>query len=74
MASFTGPEEIGVTPQSTLWLLPLAAATAIVYKTTQVPKITAGKFIKETTVLSGSIVVFLIATALVLYFLAWITT
>ncbi len=74
MASFTAPEGIGVTPQSTLWLLPLAAATAIIYKTTQMPTITAGKFIKEAATLFGSIVVFIIALALASYVLAWIAT
>jgi hypothetical protein len=74
IASFTAPEEIGANPQSILWLLPLAAAIAVVYKATKVPTITARNFIKEAAILFGSIVVFIIITALALYTLAWFIT
>jgi len=74
LANFTVPEKIGVTPQSMLWLLPLVAAIAVVYKATKVPKITARHFIKETVLLFGSIVVFMVVTALVLCALAWLIT
>jgi len=74
MATFTAPEEIGVNPQSMLWLLPLAAAIAVVYKATKLPTITARNFIKEAAILFGSIVVFIIITTLALYTLAWLIT
>jgi hypothetical protein len=74
IASFTAPEEIGANPQSTLWLLPLAAAIAVVYKATKLPTITARIFIKEAVILFGSIVVFIIITALALYTSAWLIT
>ena len=74
LAEFTVPERITVNPQSMLWLLPLVAAVAIVYKATKVPKIKAVPFIKEVAVLFGSIVVFMAVTALVLYALAWLIT
>jgi len=74
IASFTAPEEIGANPQSMLWLLPLAAALAVVYKATKLPTITARNFIKEAAILFGSIVVFIIITALALYTLAWLIT
>jgi len=74
MATFTAPEEIGVNPQSMLWLLPLAAAIAVVYKATKLPTITARNFIKEAAILFGSIIVFIIITALALYSLAWLIT
>ena len=74
IATFTVPERIGVTPNSMLWLLPLVAAIAIVYKTTKLPKIKAGHFIKEVTVLFGSIVVFMLIAAMVLYVMAWLIT
>ncbi len=73
-ASFTVPEKLGTEPQSMLWLLPLAVAIAVVYKATKLPTITAGNFIKEAATLFGSIVVFIIAVALVLYALAWLIT
>jgi hypothetical protein len=72
IASFTAPEQIRANPQSMLWLLPLSAAIAIVYKATKLPTITAGHFIKETALLFGSIVSFIIITALVLYALVWV--
>jgi len=74
IAGFTAPEEIGTNPGSMLWLLPLAASIAIVYKVTKLPTIKAGNFIKEAAVLFGSIVVSIIITALALYALAWLIT
>ena len=74
VASFTAPEEIGANPQSMLWLLPLSAAIAIVYKATKLPTITARNFIKEAAISFGSIVVFIIITVLALYTLAWLIT
>ena len=74
IASFTAPEEIGTNPQSLLWLLPLTASIAVVYKATKLPTIKLGDFLKETVSLIGSIIVFLIVTAVVLYILAWLIT
>ncbi len=73
-ATFTAPQEIGVNPQSMLWLLPLVAAIVVVYKATKLPKITAGVFLKEVGVLFGSIIVFILITALILYAMAWLIT
>jgi hypothetical protein len=72
IASFTAPEQIQTNPQSALWLLPLVAAIALAYKATKLTPITAATFIKEAVVLFSSIVVFIIATALVLYALMWL--
>ncbi len=74
MGTFTTAEKIGTNPQSMLWLLPITAAIAIVYKATKLPKITTGSFIKESVILFGSIVLFIIITAFVLHILAWIIT
>jgi hypothetical protein len=74
LANFTVPETIGVNPLSMLWLLPLVASIAIVYKATKVPKITVLNFLKETVILFGSIVIFMIITALVLCASAWFIT
>ena len=74
LANFTVPEKIGVNPQSMLWLLPLVASIAVVYKATKVPKIKAVGFTRESAVLFGSIVVFMVVTALVLCVLAWLVT
>ena len=74
LATFTTPENIGVTPNSMLWLLPLVAAISVVYKTTKLPKIRFANFLKESVILFGSIVVFMAITALVLVALAWLVT
>jgi hypothetical protein len=71
LATFTAPEHIHPNPQAMLWLLPLAAAIAVVYKATKLRTITAGTFLKEAAILFGSIVGFIIITALVLYALVW---
>jgi hypothetical protein len=71
-ATFTAPERITTNPQLLLWLLPLAAAIAVIYKTTKLQTITARLFIKETVILFGSIVVFIVVTALALYALVWL--
>jgi len=74
IASFTAPEVVGTNPSSLLWLLPLTASIAVVYKATKLPTITAGNFIKESVILSGSIVVFILITALALCALGWLIT
>jgi len=74
LATFTMPENIGVTPKSILWLLPLVAAISVVYKTTKLPKIRFTHFVKESVVLFGSIVIFMAITALVLCAIAWLIT
>jgi hypothetical protein len=72
MATFTEPEIFGPSPGSMLWLLPLVAAIAIIYKATKLPIIKAGHFIKETAILFGSIIVFVVIAALALHVLAWL--
>jgi len=72
MATFTAPEHIHPNPQAMLWLLPLTAAIAIVYKATKLPTIIPGLFLKEAAILFGSIVAFIIITASALYALAWL--
>ncbi len=74
LGTFTTPEKIGMNPQSMLWLLPLAAAIAVVYKATKARKVALRAFIKEATILFGSIVVFITVTACILYALAWLIT
>jgi hypothetical protein len=72
LAIFALPEKIGVNPQSMLWLLPLVASISIVYKATKIPAIKFASFFKEVIILFGSIVIFMIFTAVVLYALAWL--
>ena len=74
LAGFTAPEAIGTTPQSLLLLLPMVAAIAVVYKAMKLPRISAGIFLKESVLLFGSIVIFMVITALVLSAVAWFIT
>ena len=57
-----------------LWLLPLAAAIVVVYKATKVPKVRAGSFIKDSAVLFGSILVFMLVAAVALWTLSRFVT
>ncbi|MHC4572579.1 MAG: hypothetical protein ACYS76_00355 [Planctomycetota bacterium] len=73
-ATFTTPEDVGTSPSSMLWLLPLAASIAVVYKAMKLPTVKTANFIKEVVVLFGSIVVFIIIAAIALNVLAWLIT
>jgi hypothetical protein len=74
LASFTTPIQIDTTAASMLWLLPLVAAIAIVYKATKVHTIKWNSFLRETALLFGSIIVFVIAATLVIQAVDWLVT
>ncbi|MFA5554245.1 MAG: hypothetical protein WDA68_06790 [Phycisphaerae bacterium] len=74
LASFTSPETIRMNPQSMLWMLPLAAAIAVIYKAIKVSKIVPLRFIRETALLFGSIILFIIAAAVMLCLVAYLAT
>jgi len=74
LAGFTAPMQIETNPQSMLWLLPLTAAIAIVYKATKMTTITARGFAKEAVVLFCSMVVVVVLIALFFCGLAWLVT
>ena len=74
MAGFTAPVEIPTDPWSFLWMLPLIAGIALVYKALKLPKISAMNLIKETFVLICTISVFLFGVAVVLYVVARLIT
>lgn len=74
LAGFTTPIQIDTTPASMLWLLPLVAALAVVYKATKVHTIRWKSFLRETAILFGSIIVFIIIAALVVQTVAWLAT
>jgi hypothetical protein len=74
LSSFTTPMRIGTDPSSMLWLLPLVVSIAVVYKSTKVYKIEPWPFARESAVLFGSIVVFIVVAAVILYGLTWAVT
>ena len=73
-ATFTAPENIGTTPASMLWMFPLLASIAIIYKATKVRVIFAGKFIKHVVILFCTISVVMIISALALHVIVRILT
>ncbi len=73
-AAFTAPETIGVDPKSMLWMFPLLASIAIVYKATKTRVIFLPKFAKAAFVLFCTLSVFLVLTAVVLHIIVWILT
>ncbi|MCL5278857.1 MAG: hypothetical protein M1376_02995 [Planctomycetes bacterium] len=74
LGSFTTPMQIDTTPASMLWLLPLVVSISVVYKATKVYKIRLWPFARESAVLFGSIVVFIVVAAVILYGITWIVT
>ena len=74
LASFTMPLRIDTTPGSLLWLLPLVVAIAVVYKATKVGSVRPWPFVKESAVLVGSIMIFIVVAALVLFLVSWFVT
>ena len=74
LASFTTPMRIDTTAASILWLLPLVAALAIVYKATKVHNIRWKSFLRETAVLFGSILVFVVVATLVIQAVSWLVS
>jgi hypothetical protein len=74
LGSFTTPMRIGTDPTSMLWLLPLVVSVSVVYKATKVYKIRPWPFARESAVLFGSIVVFIVVAAIILFGITWIVT
>jgi hypothetical protein len=73
-ATFTAPQTIRTNPALMLWMLPLAASIAVIYKAMKLRTITPASFIKEAVILFASIVVLVTLIILVLYALAWLIT
>jgi membrane protease YdiL (CAAX protease family) len=67
LASFTSPVHIGTTPYAFLLALPLIAIIAVVYKATKLEKIELISFVRESFLLFGSIVVFMVLTAVCVF-------
>jgi len=74
LASFTKPLEIGTTPASMLWMFPLLASIAIIYKTTKLRVLRWKIFFLETILLFAFLSGFMILAAAVLNLLVWMIT
>ncbi len=65
-ATFTAPQNIGTDIKSLLWIFPLLASVAIVYKATKMRVVFLRKFFTEVIILfcTLSVVMILVAAAL----------
>ena len=70
LASFAAPYEIGNNAASLLWIAPLVAAVAIVWKVLKLPVVTMGKFVREVIILFGTILLFIAIIAVSLYIIS----
>ena len=74
LLTFTVPQPIGTDPKQMLWMFPLLAAIAIVYKATKTRVIFLGKFFKDTFILFCTISITMILAGIALNLLTWILT
>ena len=74
LASFTAPIEIATNPFSMLYMFPLLAAIALVYKATKMRVLFLKRFFMEALLLFLTISGFMIAAIIVLNLISWLIT
>ena len=74
LALFTAPIHIGTDPASMLWMFPLLAAIAIIYKATKMRVFFYRQFIREVALLFVTLSGFMIAAVIVLNLITWLAT
>lgn len=74
LAAFTAPLHIGTTPASMLWMFPLLAAIALVYKATKMRVLFLRKYLLESLLLFLSVSGFMIMAIIVLNLVCWLIT
>ncbi len=74
LASFTAPIHIGTDEVSMLWMFPLLAAIALVYKATKMRVLFTRKYLLESLLLFLSISGFMIMAIIVLNLISWLIT
>ena len=74
LAAFTAPFEIGTTPSSMLWMFPLLAAIALVYKATKMRVLFTKKYLQQSLLLFLSVSGFMVMAIAVLNLLSWLIT
>jgi hypothetical protein len=67
LAGFLAPVYIGTTPAAFLLALPLIAVIAVAYKAIKVENLEFKAFVRESSILFGSIVAFMVLAAVVIY-------
>ncbi|MHC4551699.1 MAG: hypothetical protein ACYSUT_02875 [Planctomycetota bacterium] len=74
LASFTAPITIKTDPWAMLYMFPLLAAIALIYKATKMRVIFWKRFVRETLVLFASVSAFMIAAIIVINLISWLIT
>lgn len=74
LALFTSPIHIGTDKMSMLWMFPLLAAIAIIYKATKMRVFFYRQFIREVALLFVTLSGFMIAAVIVLNLITWLAT
>ena len=74
LASFTAPVEIGTNAAMMLYMFPLIAAIALVYKSTKMRVLFLKKFFVESLLLFLTISGFMVGAIVVLNLITWLIT
>jgi hypothetical protein len=74
LASFTSPIEIGTDPVSMLWMFPLLAGVALIYKAVKLRVMFMGKYFREVFILFVSISIFIVLIGVALHVLVYFLT
>jgi hypothetical protein len=74
LATLTMPESVGTDPVSMLWMFPVVAAIAMVYKATKMRVLFFRRFLVESLLLFVTVSGFMIMAILVLNLISWLIT
>ena len=74
IATFTAPEYIAMDVKSLLWIFPLLASVAIIYKATKMRVIFLRRFFREVVILFCTLSVVMVLIAALLHVVVWILT
>ncbi len=74
LAGFTAPLDIGTTPLSMLWMFPLLASIALVYKTTRLRVLFFKTLLLESLILFLTLSGFMILAGIVLNLVVWLAS
>ncbi len=74
LATFTTPENIGMTAGSVLWIFPLLASVAFIYKATKMRVIFLWRFFRDVGILFCTLSVVMILVAVILHIIVRILT
>ena len=74
LAGFTAPLDIGTTPQSMLWMFPLLASIAVIYKVTRLRVLFFKRLFTESLILFLFLSGCMILAGIVLNLVVWMIT